>query len=55
MEEEIYSKEDIYISYDLIIGDFEEGYTLKNKFNDKYLILNDFKALRDMKTLLKKF
>ena len=35
LEEEIYTKDDIFMSYDLIIGDYDEGYTLNIKFNDK--------------------
>ena len=51
MEEKL-SKEDIFLSYDLIFGDFEEGFTLKIKFNDKYLIVNDTLAINKMKELL---
>ena len=43
--EEIFSKENIFLSYDLIVGDFEEGYSLKIKLNDKYLIINDISAI----------
>ena len=53
--EEIYSKENIFLSYDLLIGDFDEGYTLKIKFNDKYIILNNTTAIKEMKNLLKKY
>ena len=54
MEEKL-SKEDIFLSYDLIFGDFEEGFTLKIEFNDKYLIVNDTLAINKMKELLKKY
>ena len=53
--EEIYMKEDILSTFDLLIGDFEEGYTLTIIFNDKYLILNDVKSSKEMKELLKKY
>ena len=53
--EEIFDKENIFLSYDLLIGDFDEGYTLKIKFNDKYLIMNDGLALKEMKKLLKNY
>jgi len=53
--EEKLSKEDIFLSYDLIFGDFEEGFTLKIEFNDKYLIVNDTLAINKMKELLKKY
>ena len=53
--EEIYMKEDILSTFDLLIGDFEEGYTLTIIFNDKYLISNDVKSLKEMKELLKKY
>ena len=55
LEEEIYTKDDIFMSYDLIIGDFDEGYTLNIKFNDKYIIINNAKAIKEMKELLKKY
>ena len=53
--EEIFSKENIFLSYDLIVGDFEEGYSLKIKLNDKYLIINDISAINEMKKLLKEY
>ena len=53
--EEIYAKENIFLSYDLLIGDFDEGYTLKIKFNDKYIIVNDGKSIKNMINLLKKY
>ena len=53
--EEIYKKENIFLSYDLLIGDYDEGYTLQIKFNDKLLILNNAKSLREMRELLKKY
>ena len=53
--EEIFSRENIFLSYDLLIGDFEEGYTLRIKFNDKYLIVNDFSVIKEMKELLQKY
>ena len=55
LEEEIYTKDDIFMSYDLIIGDFDEGYTLNIKFNDKYIIINNAKAIKEMRELLKKY
>ena len=53
--DEICSKENIFLSYDLLIGDFDEGYTLKIKFNDKYLIINDGNSIKEMKNLLKNY
>ena len=53
--EEKVSKDNIFLSYDLLVGDFEEGYTLKIKFNDKYLIVNNTLAIKKMKELLKKY
>ena len=53
--EETFSKDNIFLSYDLLVGDFDEGYTIKIKFNDKYLIINDIKAIKEMKELLKKY
>ena len=52
---EKYSKEDLFLSYDLLIGDFEEGNILKVKFNDKYLIINDKQSLTEMKNLLTQY
>ena len=52
--EEIEIKEDIYRNYILLRGDFDEGYTLKIKFNDTYLILND-NNLNKLKETLKKY
>ena len=53
--DEILDKENIFLTYDLLIGDFDEGYILKIKFNDKYLIMNDGAALKEMKKLLKNY
>ena len=47
-------KEDIYRNYILLRGDFEEGYTLKVKFNDDYLILNNNNSNK-LKEILKKY
>jgi len=52
--EEIEIKEDIYRNYILLRGDFDEGYTLKVKFNDENLILNN-NNLNKLKDLLKKY
>ena len=54
MEEKV-RDDNMFLSYDLIEGDFEEGYTLKIEFNDKYLIVNDTSAINEMKELLKKY
>ena len=54
MEEKV-QDDNMFLSYDLIEGDFEEGYTLKIEFNDKYLIVNDTSAINEMKELLKKY
>ena len=51
---EIEIKEDIYRNYILLRGDFDEGYTLKIKFNDNYLILNN-NNLNKLKEILKKY
>ena len=52
--EEIEIKEDIYRNYILLRGDYDEGYTLKVKFNDTNLILNN-NNLNKLKDLLKKY
>ena len=52
--EEIEIKEDIYRNYILLRGDFDEGCTLKIKFNDDYLILNN-NNLNKLKEILKKY
>ena len=51
---EIEIKEDIYRNYILLRGDFDEGYTLKIKFNDNYLILNN-NNLNKLKEILKNY
>ena len=51
---EIEIKEDIYRNYILLRGDFDEGFTLKIKFNDNYLILNN-NNLNKLKEILKKY
>ena len=53
--EAIYDKDNIFLSYDLLRGDFEEGYTLICKFNDKYLIINSSKLLKEESELLKQY
>ena len=54
LEENIYSRDDdIYLTYDLIIGDYDEGNTLTIKFNDKFIIINT--SINDMIDLLKKY
>ena len=53
--EEIYNKENIFLNYDILKGDYEDGYTLKVKFNDENLICNDSKSIKDMRELLKKY
>ena len=53
--EDIFKKENVFLTYDLLVGDFDEGYTLQIKFNDKFLILNDRKSLKEMKQFLKKY
>jgi len=53
--ESIYDKDNLLLSYDLLRGDFEEGYTLICKFNDKYLIINSSKLLKEESELLKKY
>lgn len=52
--EEIEIKEDIYRNYILLRGDLEEGCTLKVKFNDDYLLLNN-NNLNKLKELLKNY
>ena len=51
--EEIEIKEDIYRNYILLRGDLDEGCTLKVKFNDDYLLLNN--NLNKLKELLKNY
>ena len=53
--EELNMKEDIYRSFYIIKSDFEEGYTLKVKFNDDFLIMNNSDNLKKEKELLKKY
>ena len=53
--EEIENKEDIYRNFILLRGDFDEGYTLKVKFNDDYLIMNDNSSFNKLKELLKRY
>ena len=48
MEEKV-PEDDMFLSYNLIAGDFEEGYTLKIEFNDKYIIVNDPSVINEMK------
>ena len=52
--EEIEIKEDIYRNYILLRGDLEEGCTLKVKFNDYYLLMNN-NNLNKLKELLKNY
>jgi len=52
--EEIEIKEDIYRNYILLRGDLDEGCTLKVKFNDDNLLLNN-NNLNKLKEVLKKY
>ena len=51
--EEIDIKEDVYKNFILVRGDYDEGYMLKLKMNDNYLILN--KNLEELNALLKNY
>ena len=52
--EEIEIKEDIYRNYILLRGDLDEGCTLKVKFNDDNLLMNN-NNLNKLKEVLKKY
>lgn len=59
IENEIWNKERLYFDYDLIVGTFNEGYTLDITIKDEYLILNDeengYELISDLKKLLENY